>query len=195
MRISWTQWRNVGFKKIRKTSRPWSTTRNRVLLQDPQRCRLTKKFTAFYGSRRSVTVFTGPCHLSLSWARWNQSTSSHLVSLWCTLVLYSHPWLVLPCGLFPSGLLTKPRHAPLLPPCVLYAPPISSLRFDYHNNIWSWVGPTYHEISTTLFSPSFHSFLHLWPTHLFLSTVLSKTINMTGQISLLRQRSSNIAVS
>jgi hypothetical protein len=38
-----------------------------------------KKFPAFYGARRFITVFTTARHWSLSWARWVQS-SSHPVS-------------------------------------------------------------------------------------------------------------------
>ena len=41
-------------------------------------------FYVFYGTWRIIPVFTWPCHLSLSWARWVQSTytfPSHLVTL------------------------------------------------------------------------------------------------------------------
>jgi hypothetical protein len=36
-----------------------------------------KKFSAFYGTRRFITMFTRALHWSLSWARSIQSTTSH----------------------------------------------------------------------------------------------------------------------
>jgi hypothetical protein len=36
-----------------------------------------KKFPACYGTRRFITVFTTARHLSISWGRWPQSTTSH----------------------------------------------------------------------------------------------------------------------
>jgi hypothetical protein len=126
--VSWTHWRKVGFKKSAKRLYLYQLHAT-VILQEPQGCRLAKKFTAFYGSRRSITVFTGACHLSLAWARWNQSTSSHPVSL------HSQPWLVLPSGLCPLGLPTKPgTHLSCLYTC--YMPrPSHPLWFDYPHNI------------------------------------------------------------
>jgi hypothetical protein len=43
---------------------PWS----RVFLE--KYAQLVKKFPAFYGTRRFITVFTRAHHLSLSWAKW-----------------------------------------------------------------------------------------------------------------------------
>jgi hypothetical protein len=48
---------------------PWS----RVLPQTLSSPHLPKKFPAFYGTRRFITAFTRPRHLSLSWARSIQS--------------------------------------------------------------------------------------------------------------------------
>jgi hypothetical protein len=42
-----------------------------------------EKFAPFYGARRFSTVFTRTCHFILSWARWNQSVSSHSYVLGC----------------------------------------------------------------------------------------------------------------
>jgi len=41
---------------------PWS----RVLLENLTASQLVKKFPAFYGTRKFITAFTGPRHLSLS---------------------------------------------------------------------------------------------------------------------------------
>jgi len=42
---------------------------------------LIKKFPAFHGIQRFITVVTAVRHWSLSWARCIQQTSSHLVSV------------------------------------------------------------------------------------------------------------------
>jgi hypothetical protein len=49
-------------------------------------------------------VFMRFHHCSLSWSSWIQSTSSHPVSLISILILSSHLLLVIPSGLFPSGI-------------------------------------------------------------------------------------------
>jgi hypothetical protein len=49
---------------------PWS----RVLLEKLTVTQLVKKFSAFYATRRSITVFTSSCHWPLYCARWIQST-------------------------------------------------------------------------------------------------------------------------
>jgi hypothetical protein len=69
---------------------------------------------ACYETRRFITVFTTALHWFLSWARWTQYTSSHLISLRSTLILYSIYALGLPSGLFPSGFPTKILHAFLM---------------------------------------------------------------------------------
>jgi len=62
-----------------------------------------KKFPAFYGTRRFITVFARARH----WARCIQSTPSHPVSPRSILILSFHISLGLPSGLFPSGFPTK----------------------------------------------------------------------------------------
>jgi len=51
---------------------------------------LVNKFPAFYTTRRCITVFTTARHLSLSWARWIQSTPSRTMPLTLILILFSH---------------------------------------------------------------------------------------------------------
>jgi len=50
----------------------------------------SEEITAFRGTRRFITVFTRAPHWSLSWARWIQSATSHLISLRSILLLFSH---------------------------------------------------------------------------------------------------------
>jgi len=47
---------------------------------------LVKKLLPFYGNWQFTAIFWGSCHLSLSWARWNQFTPSHPVSLRSILI-------------------------------------------------------------------------------------------------------------
>jgi len=54
---------------------PWS----RVFLEKLTGPQLVKKFPAFYGTQRFLTVFTRASHLSLSWAISIQSTSHFLM--------------------------------------------------------------------------------------------------------------------
>jgi hypothetical protein len=70
-----------------------------------------------------ITAFTSARHLSLSWSRSIHSMPlSHFLKIHHN-ILPLH--LRLPSGFFPSGFPTKTLYAPLLPPCVLHAPPIS----------------------------------------------------------------------
>ena len=55
---------------------PWS----RVLLEKLTGFQLVKKFPAFYGTRRFITVHTSVRHLSLSWANPIQSITPHSTS-------------------------------------------------------------------------------------------------------------------
>jgi hypothetical protein len=54
-----------------------------------------------------IAVLTRARHCFLSWARWNQSKTSHPVSLASILILSSHLRLYFPCGLFPSAFSIK----------------------------------------------------------------------------------------
>jgi hypothetical protein len=56
---------------------------------------LLKNFPAFYGTRRSITMFTRALH----WSRSIQFMSSHSISLRSILILFTHLRLCLPSGL------------------------------------------------------------------------------------------------
>ena len=70
------------------------------------RSQSVKKFPTFYGTRRFITAVTTARHLSLFWAISIQSVLRHPTSWWSILILYSHPRLCLPSGLFPSDFPT-----------------------------------------------------------------------------------------
>jgi hypothetical protein len=61
---------------------------------------IVKKFPAFYGIRRFITVFTRARHWSLSCVSCIKSASSHSVSPTSILILSSHLRLGLPSGIF-----------------------------------------------------------------------------------------------
>ena len=88
---------------------PWS----RVLLEKLAGFRPVKKFPAFYGTHRFITVVTSARPLSLSWANSIQSITPHTTSWRSILILSSHLCLGLPSGLLPSGFPTKTLYKPL----------------------------------------------------------------------------------
>jgi hypothetical protein len=51
--------------------------------------RLVSEFPTVYGTRSFITVFTRARHLSLSWARWIQSSPTYYISLRSVLLLSS----------------------------------------------------------------------------------------------------------
>ena len=72
---------------------PWSTVPlEKLVLQ------LVKKFPAFYGTRKFITVFTSARKLSLSWANSIQSPQPPPTSCRSILILSSHLRLGLPNG-------------------------------------------------------------------------------------------------
>ena len=73
---------------------PCSTVR----LEKLTASQLVKKFPAFYGTRRFITVFTSARHLSLSWPSSIQSIPPHPTSWRSILILSSHLRLGLPSG-------------------------------------------------------------------------------------------------
>ena len=91
---------------------PWC----RVLLEKLTGLHLGKKFPAFYGTWRFITVFTSFRHPSLSWASPIQSTCPQPTSWRSILILSTHLRLGLPSGLFPSGFPTRTLYAPLSSP-------------------------------------------------------------------------------
>ena len=88
-----------------KQSPSWKA--NRVL-------QLVKKFPAFYGTPKFITVLTSARNLSLSWANSIQSPQPLPTSWRSILILSSYLCLGLPNGLLPSGFPTKILCAPLL---------------------------------------------------------------------------------
>ena len=91
---------------------PWC----RVLLEKLTGLQLVKKFPAFHGTRRFITVLTSVRHLGLSWANPIQSIYPHPTSWRSILILSTHLRLGLPSGLFPSGFPSNTLYTPLSSP-------------------------------------------------------------------------------
>ena len=89
---------------------PWC----RVLLEKLTGLQLVKKFPAFHGTRRFITVLTSVRQLSLSWASPIQSIYPHPTSCRSILILSTHLRLGLPIGLFPSGFPIKTLYTPIV---------------------------------------------------------------------------------
>ena len=153
------------------TLTPWS----RVHIE-----KLIKKFPAFYGTRRFITIFTSVRHLSLSWARSIQYIPPHPTSLRFILILSSHLRLGLPCGLFPSGFPTKTLYTPLVSPHTCYFPCPSYSRFDHPHNI---------EWGVQIIKFLLRSFLHstvissLLGPNILLNTLFSNTLSLRCSLS------------
>ena len=98
-----------------------------------------KKFLAFYGSRKFITVLTKACHLSLSWANSIQSPQPLPTSWRFILILYSHLRLGLPNGLLPTGFPTKNlvHTSPFLRTCHTSRQSQSSWFYYPHKIGWS----------------------------------------------------------
>ena len=90
------------------------TACTRVLLEKLTGFQIAKKFPAFYGTRRFITVLTSARHLSLSWASYVQPIRPHPTSWRSILIVSSLLRLGLPSRLFPSGIPTKILYTPLL---------------------------------------------------------------------------------
>ena len=84
----------------------------RVLLENLIGLQLVKKFPAFHGTRRFITVPTKVRHLSLPWASPIQSIYPHPTSWRYILILSTQLSLGLPSGLFPSCFPTKTLYTP-----------------------------------------------------------------------------------
>jgi len=98
----------ASLRKYRLT--PWNKiTHNKLVI--PQ---TLKKFSAFYGTLKSITALRSAHHPSLFWAKSTQSTSSQFTSSKIDLILYSPLRQAFLSDLFPSGFTTKSMHAPLL---------------------------------------------------------------------------------
>ena len=117
---------------------PWC----RVLLEQLTGLQLVKKFPAFHGTRRFITVLTSVRHLSLSWASPIQSIYPHLTSWRSILILSTHLRLGLPQW---SLSLRFPHQDPTYPSPHPYAPhaqPISL--FSTLSPAQYWVRSTSH---------------------------------------------------
>jgi len=120
----------------------YRTPRSRVLLENLTGPQLSKKYPAFYGTRRFITAFTSVRHLSLTWASSIQSILPHHTFSRSIVILSSHLSLGLPGGLFHSGFPTKTVYTPLLYPHTRYMPrPSHSYRLITHQY---WVSSTDH---------------------------------------------------
>jgi hypothetical protein len=111
----------------------WST----ALLDKLVVLQLVKKFPAFYGTRRFITLFTTARHVSQSWSRSIQPKfPPTYYNSWKYILISSyHPRLGLPSGLFPSGLTTKTLHALSLLPLACCMPRPSYSCFVHPNDI------------------------------------------------------------
>jgi hypothetical protein len=83
---------------------PWS----RVLPEKLKRPELLKKFPAFYGTRRFITVYSRARHLSVL-SQIDPVHAPHPTYRRSILILSSHLRLGLPSGLLPSGFPTKAK--------------------------------------------------------------------------------------
>jgi hypothetical protein len=106
----------------------------RVFLEKPVITKLVKKFPAFNEAQSFITVFTGALHLSLSWARWIQSTFSQPIFLRPCLMLSSLLRPGLQSGLYNSGFPTK-KYMHI---CNVWYIPCQShaLGYDLPKNVW-----------------------------------------------------------
>ena len=120
---------------------PWC----RVLFEKLTGLQLVKKFPAFHGTPRFITVLTSVRHLSLSWANPIQSIYPHPTSWRSILILSTHLGLGLPSGLFPSGFPTKTLYTPSPHPYAPHAQPISF--FSILSPAQYWVRSTNHSAS------------------------------------------------
>jgi hypothetical protein len=141
---------------------------------------LVKKFPAFYGTRRFITVFTRARHWSLCLARWIHSTHYHTTYLRSSLIsshLHSGP----PCGLFPSEFPTK----------ILYTFIISSMRATWpsHLTLLDFVTVIIFREIYKLWSSLFCNVLQppatssLLGQNILLSTLFSDTLNLCSSLS------------
>ena len=86
-----------------------------------------RKFSAFYGTRKFLTLFITAHHYSQFWARSVHSTTSQPIYLTSIFILLSHLSLSIKICLFPSGLPPKTyMHLSSLP-YVPHVPPVSFL--------------------------------------------------------------------
>jgi len=135
---------------------------------------LVKKFPAFYGTQRFITMLTKAHHQYLSWAKRIWSTLSHPMSLRPILILtYLH--LDLPNDLFTSGFPTKILYAYLISAgtqrfffvmwrslsqihsteiIYIYIQPSELPTWSVHTNRFQWTSFVTLPVTSNLFLPS-----------------------------------------
>ena len=121
----------------------------RVLLEQLTGLQLVKKFSAFHGTRRFITAFTGVRHLSLSWVSPIQFIYPHPTSWRFSLILSTHLRLGLPSGLFPSVSPPRPYTLPSPHPYAPHVQPISFFSIFITRTI---LGEQYKSFSSSLCS-------------------------------------------
>jgi hypothetical protein len=169
--ITWSFQSLLCLFMLTSLTHSWSWT----LLKKPPIVQLLKKFQAFYGTRRFITVITRTLHWSRSWARSIQSIPPHPISL-----RSSYLCLGLLSGLFISGFPTNILYAFLLSQFVLHALPILS-SLTYHSN-YTWRG-------VQIMKPSLCSFLQLPVTsslfgpNILLSTLFLNTLSLCSSLN------------
>jgi len=142
---------------------------------------MVKKFHAFYGTRRFITTFRSPRHLSLSWASSIQSIPPYSTSWRSILILSSLLHLDLPSGLSPSGFPTKTLYTPLLSPIRATCPAHLILLDLITRRIF---GEEYRSLSSSLCS-----FLHYPVTssalgpNILLKILFSNTLSLRSYLS------------
>jgi hypothetical protein len=119
---------------------------------------IVKKFLAFCGSRRFITVFTTARNWPLSWARCIQSTPSYTTSLRFILIFiipFMHRYS---SGLFPPSLCIS--H--LSNSC--YMPHWNHpLWYGHRNNIWPSVTSSHHlHVQHAVVQPDIQVALFVW---------------------------------
>jgi hypothetical protein len=97
----------------------------RGLLEKPPVVQPLDDSSAFYGTRRFITVFTRALDWSQSWARSIQSILSHPVSLRFILILSTHLYIDFHSSLFPSGFHSNSIYTFCFAPFMLHALPIA----------------------------------------------------------------------
>ena len=143
---------------------PWS----RVLLEMLTSSQIVKKFPAFYGTRRFITMFTNACH------------PPHPTS-WRSILISSHLSLGLPGGLFPPGFPITTLYMPLL--SLIHATCIARLiLLDFITR--TILGEEYRSLSSSLRS-FFHSPVtsSLLGPHILLNTLFSNTLSVYSSLN------------
>ena len=146
-----------------------------VLLEKLTGLQLVKKFLAFHGTRRFITVLKIVRQLFLFWANPIQSTYPHPTSWRSILILSTHLRLGVPSGLFPFGFPTKTLYAspsyPIRATCPAYL-----ILLDFITR--TILGEVYISLSSSLFS-LLHSTVtsSLLVPNILLNTIFSNTLS------------------